>query len=338
MEAISFCLLGDSFRRAKAEAVLSFDQHEGSIVGTVQADQRQDEIMVVFRDARRILTKNGKKSSPKELSSEQPSVSFFPESLEVIKESPEFRRALLDEVAQTVDITALSDLEAFRKLLQVRNRVLKDHQNGSRSHLDTLDYLSALNSQYLNAGLKVTRNRINSLKLINKFVQRAIHRLDRQNVDISVDYVISGQSIGNLSDLEVADFMAKLQQERQVAELATGVSLSGPQRHDVHILYNGKDSRFFCSQGQQRSLILAFKIAQIVYHMEVLGKHPVLLLDDVLSELDSHRREYLVELLGYLKSQIFMTATDLVVPTTLSQSQLMVGYLEAGLFKETRTS
>jgi recombinational DNA repair ATPase RecF len=98
--------------------------------------------------------------------------------------------------------------------------------------------------------------------------------------------------------------------DRVRAEVATGITLTGPHRHDLSFLFNGNDSRIFCSQGQQRALILAFKIAEIVYHSEAFGSYPLLLLDDVLSEFDESKRRFLIEFLQSNEAQTFLTTTD----------------------------
>ena len=109
-----------------------------------------------------------------------------------------------------------------------------------------------------------------------------------------------------------------------------GSSLIGPQKHDVIFLYNGKDSRFFCSQGQQRSIILAFKMAQIVYHHKVHGFYPVLLLDDVLSELDLTKQESLISTLNQTETQTFVTTTDTSILKKLRMEKSQVFHVHAG--------
>ena len=98
--------------------------------------------------------------------------------------------------------------------------------------------------------------------------------------------------------------------ELKIAELSVGHSLVGPHKHDVKFLLNNQDSRIYCSQGQQRALILAFKLAHLMYHTRVYGIVPILFLDDVLSELDGQTRANLVKLLNFTEGQVFITTTD----------------------------
>jgi DNA replication and repair protein RecF len=118
--------------------------------------------------------------------------------------------------------------------------------------------------------------------------------------------------------------------ELRESEIQSGLSLVGPHKHDIRILFAGKDSRFFCSQGQQRALILSFKMAQILYHQRAHQVHPFLLLDDVLSELDPVRRSNLVAFLKDIPAQIFLTATDLSFPMDFGSHRLSVFRIEDG--------
>jgi DNA replication and repair protein RecF len=124
--------------------------------------------------------------------------------------------------------------------------------------------------------------------------------------------------------------MHKRTLELRDSELNSGSSLVGPQRHDIRVLFAGKDSRFFCSQGQQRALILSFKMAQILYHHRSYEVYPFLLLDDVLSELDPVRRTNLVKFLRDIPAQIFLTTTDLSFSTDFGDRRINVFNIENG--------
>ena len=118
--------------------------------------------------------------------------------------------------------------------------------------------------------------------------------------------------------------------ELETAEIKSGVSLVGPQKHDVIFLYSGNDSRFYCSQGQQRSIILAYKMAQIVYHQRIHGFYPLLLLDDVLSELDLLKQESLISTLNQTETQTFVTTTDVLLLSKLSMNRASVFKIQNG--------
>jgi DNA replication and repair protein RecF len=145
-----------------------------------------------------------------------------------------------------------------------------------------------------------------------------------------VEYVISSEKALLYSPDQVHDLMKKRLIQLHDAELSSGASLVGPQKHDLTFLYDGNDSRFYSSQGQQRALILSFKMAQIVYHRRTHDSYPLLMLDDVLSELDAEKRESLIKFLSEINTQIFITTTDFDLPGSLKSEDCAVINIREG--------
>ena len=171
---------------------------------------------------------------------------------------------------------------------------------------------------------KTTLNRLLCKSLSGKKI------LKNQTVDIAVDYVISGKSAIDWDQNQVYDAQTLRLKQLASAEMATGQSLVGPHKHDVRFLFDGEDSRSFCSQGQQRSLVLAMKIAQVELHKQVHGLYPILLLDDVLSELDPIRQTSLLALLQDLEAQIFLTNTVYDQRNLFSEKEVSVFNVDNG--------
>src|SRR5262249_11042220 len=138
--------------------------------------------------------------------------------------------------------------------------------------------------------------------------------------------------------LKILDIMHQRSLDLRSKELDSGMTLVGPHRHDIRFLFAGKDSRYFCSQGQQRALILSYKMAQIMYHSRTHQVFPFLLLDDVLSELDPDRRTNLVRFLKVIPSQIFLTTTDLSFSLDFGDRSLSVFRIENGVIAGARDS
>jgi DNA replication and repair protein RecF len=167
--------------------------------------------------------------------------------------------------------------------------------------------------------------RIAALKEILPEFNRAMQDISKKSdVDISVDYLVSGGSALASSPLEIDNAIQQRAMELRDAELSSGVSLVGPHKHDIVFLYGQKDSRFYSSQGQQRAIIWSFKMAQIVYHRSVHGLYPVLMLDDVLSELDLTKRQALISFVHDIKTQVFLTTTDFHLSESFSLDQSTV--------------
>ena len=149
------------------------------------------------------------------------------------------------------------------------------------------------------------------IKKISLTLQQILQIIfDDSFVGLTIDYIISQQSAIDWSPNQVYDSIKNRLGELRDAELRVGQSLVGPHKHDVRFLLYGQDSRFCCSQGQQRALVLALKVALVLKYYEVHKDYPVLLLDDVFSELDSKKSEGLWGILRDLPAQIFLATTE----------------------------
>ncbi|HVK60654.1 MAG TPA: hypothetical protein VM432_03845, partial [Bdellovibrionales bacterium] len=255
---------------------------------------------------------NGKRVTSATLLKTFPTVLFSPESLSAVKEGPDQRRQLIDEILISHDPKQGDLLREHSKALKARNRLLRDisEERGHRSNLE--GSLDSLNKIYFILSAHLTQARIRALIAIENEFQKALTFItDGEVGDISVDYLISGESALHWSDSQIYDALVDRHRELEFRERSSGASLVGPHKHDIKFLLSGNDSRFYSSQGQQRALILALKIAQIVYHQSVHQTYPVLLLDDVLSELDAKKRANLMKFLEGISAQILITSTDL---------------------------
>jgi len=335
MEAFHILLRGESFRPTSTESLL---YHQGDILareGRVQAQlTRADlahEIEMSLRPGKRVVTWNHSRVSSERVAQHFPVVLFSPESLSAIKEGPEVRRELLDDVVLMHTPSSYKILRDFKKALKTRNRILRDCKRGLTPLRQSLELLESVDPIFLPLATELTVARLQALVALQEDFLRALQFvLERNDVDISVEYVISSQNALHWSRSDLLTAMHKRAVELREQELASGLSLVGPQRHDIRILFAGKDSRFFCSQGQQRALILSFKMAQILYHYRTYQVYPFLLLDDVLSELDPVRRSNLVKFLREIPAQIFLTTTDLSFSMDFGDRGIRVFHIEGG--------
>ena len=335
MEAFHFLLRGESFRPTSIDSLI---QHEGDqvakasvIEGRLSQKGLTHDIRVIIGDSKKSSLWNNNRVTSAELTRHFPIVLFSPESLAAIKEGPDQRRKLLDDVVLTHSTASVKILKDFNRALKTRNRVLRDMKKGLTAERQGQLLLESLDSSYLPLAAELTVARLGALKALHgDFVAAAAYVLDLPAVDISVEYLISSQNAYTWSRSDILTAMHNRAVELRGKEALTGVSLVGPQRHDIRILFSGKDSRFFCSQGQQRALILSFKMAQILYHHRSYQVYPFLLLDDVLSELDPTRRTNLVKFLRDIPAQIFLTTTDLSFSMDFGDRRLSVFQIEKG--------
>lgn len=312
LEALYLICKGKSFRYSENINLIQENANEAYIKAAVTYKDLDFTIQSRILRSKKEFLLNQKKISHTEIAKKFSCVLFSPESLSAIKEGDDLRRGLLDDLCVLLNPRFEDVIADFRKCLKSRNKVLKSLQE--EKTLEAMNVLESLNSLFLGLATQLTVERIQALSKISGEFNNAMQYIsDNKNVEISVDYQISGQKTDEKSIGNVAEIIKKRMFELKDAEIAYGSSLVGPQKHDVTFLYNQNDSRFYCSQGQQRAMILSFKMAQIVYHMKAFGVYPILMLDDVLSELDLNKREKLILFLKDINTQIFLTTTDLSI-------------------------
>lgn len=311
---------GESFRPAQYGHFLKDQQSMARVAAQMETSAGRSSVVLDFIDGKRIASFAGKRTAFSTLSALLPIVLFSPESLASIKEGPDERRALIDSVLTTRSERDSKLLREFAKVLRSRNVLLKQIANGD-ARPTTRDSLQSLTTVFLLLATQVTDARLRALEALLPAWRKSVAQIfilpgqsksDPQPADVEFAYEISGHDAMGWTPDQIFDALTKRLEQLASRELELGASLVGPHKHDLRFLFSGNDSRFYCSQGQQRALILAFKIAQISVHHATLGRYPVLLLDDVMSELDSAKRERLMEYLEATTAQVLITATDLV--------------------------
>ncbi|MFS4458931.1 DNA replication/repair protein RecF [Bdellovibrio sp. HCB2-146] len=331
LEALFLLSQGDSFRYSDNSTLIKSDCSEAIIQAKVVQNDLHYKLQLGLSKSRKVLTMNDKRINSTDIRKIFASVVFSPESLSSIKEGADHRRELLDELLVTFDRKNADLISDYRKALKTRNKILKNHLEGLQDRQVTLSLLESLNPSFLRLATDLTFARITALNGLSKEFNNAMQYISgKSDVEISVEYVISSENGITFDRDSVLNALQNRMRELQDAELSSGTSLVGPHKHDIVFLYGQKDSRFYCSQGQQRAIILSFKIAQIVYHRKAHGTYPVLMLDDVLSELDKAKRDALITFLHEINTQIFVTTTDFTLPDSFRLDSLSVITIKDG--------
>ncbi len=318
LEAIYLLLERESFRFGNNSIFIKNNSKVAYLSCRIQNNENDYKVQLRLESSKKKYLVNEKANS--HLEKNLPSIILFsPESLNIIKESAEQRRQLIDSVVKSVYKQNQTLILDFRRTLKTRNRLLSDISEKKIDYQVGVDTLKSLNEIFLKLSTDLTCVRLEALKTLKPMVSEVMSKIENKAaLSFDYHYVISDQNCENESYENIYKIMQKRMAELFAAELSFGASLVGPQKHDVIFLYNGKDSRFFCSQGQQRTIILAFKMAQIVYHHQVNESYPILLLDDVLSELDQMKQESLIKYLNEIETQTFLTTTDVESLTKLN--------------------
>jgi len=229
-------------------------------------------------------------------------VMFSPEDLALVKGSPSDRRRFIDILLCQVDKVYLRLLQQYTMVLRQRNEALKRIARGALKPLD----LKPWDEQFAVLAQKITLRRAQAIEKLAVSFLRLTSEINRGQERQSMAYVSSlARGEGILDALGIMRELERCQRE----DLRRGMSTMGPHRDDLRFLINGLPAAAYASQGQQRTAVLGLKLAEVNYMQEVTGDYPVLLLDDVLSELDQSRRAMLVQvLLGDV--QAIITGTE----------------------------
>lgn len=342
LEAICLLCRGQSFRPSKNIHFIHKDIHidnenAAAILRANAKDQNLDfQFLIQIQNAKKNFLLNDKKISSESLAEKLSCVVFSPESLNAIKNSSGDRRELIDEMLFNNSKQERQKIAFYNKCLMSRNKLLKSIKESSSPSRQQIMTLEALDESFLKAAAELAFARIEALHKIKAELQKNFNEISNTQslVDISMEYVISDQIANTWTYQQCFDFMQKRLADLRFREMQFGSSLVGPHKHDINFLYAGNDSRYYCSQGQQRALILAFKIAQIVYHRNTQNRWPILILDDVLSELDGEKQKKLIEFLMNCQAQTFVSSTDVFFQQTLEAKNASMAkfFVENGTF------
>jgi len=235
-----------------------------------------------------------------------PAVYFSPDDLYMIKRSSASRRKFLDSLLGRLDPEYARRLSRYQDALTRRNNVLKK----IRSDPSWRKTLESLDGILVESGSVVIARRLSAMDDLRKEVSETYAFIAGRPCDVTYSSSIGVEALGDRVEVAAISrqFHERLLASRE-EETARGITLSGPHRDDIVLTLDGKEVRYFGSQGEQRSAALALKIAESKMLEAVFGRKPLLLLDDVLSELDKERRTKVLSLCD-LGHQILITSTD----------------------------
>lgn len=308
LESIYFLAMARSHRTTMDKEMINFQEDIALIKGIVQKQIGQVKLEIN-------LSNKGKKAKVNYL--EQPKLSqyigqlnvilFAPEDLAIVKGAPAVRRRFIDMEYGQIDPVYLHALANYRVILRQRNKYLKDLQ---MKKISDRVYLEVLTEQLADFGAKIIFRRLEFLKQLEKFAQNLHAQITQGKECLTFEYVSSLKNFENKSSDEMKILF--MQQFSQITnkEILQGTTLLGPHRDDVKFLLNDKNVQVYGSQGQQRTTALSVKLAEIDVMKEHTGEYPILLLDDVLSELDGARQTHLLKTIQD-KVQTFLTTPGL---------------------------
>lgn len=223
-------------------------------------------------------------------------VFFSPEDLNIIKDGPSERRRFTDMELSQLDKIYVNNLMQYNKVVMQRNKLLKDlfYNDENKDTLDIWDM------QLVRYGSEVIKRRREFINELNEIVSRIHSRLSGEKEKLLIEYVPS----------VIPEEFEQITMSSRKKDMHFGVTSYGPHKDDIIFYINGNDVRKYGSQGQQRTAALSLKLAEIEFVKQTIHDTPVLLLDDVLSELDEKRQNFLMESIGDIQTIVTCTGID----------------------------
>ena len=310
IEALYYAAFGRS-HRTSSDAELIRVGADGAYIGL--SFRRHDvpgELSFTFaRGARRRITYAGESLRQRDLVGLLPMVLFSPEDLFLVKGAPALRRRYLDAELSQASPAYYGELLRYTRILKQRNAVLKD----IRERLAAPEDLSPWDAQLARSAAYIVTRRIAAVAQLGALSAR-VQAVLAAGEELALAYEIAGARGEDFAEDDMTESLHvwynKMLCEgraRDIARAATGV---GPHLDDLVLRVGGMSLRSYGSQGQQRTGALALKLAELFYLQENIGEAPILLLDDVMSELDADRRRALLDFIRHEHIQTFITATD----------------------------
>ena len=312
LESMYVCATSKSHRGSKDREIIRFDNDESHIKVNVKKNDMNYRIdMHLKKNKPKGIAVNGipiKRAV--ELFGILNIVFFSPEDLNIIKNGPSERRRFIDMELSQLDKIYLDCLINYNKVVNQRNSLLKEYAFSGRE--DIISSLDIWDMQLVKYGNDVIKSREKFVKEINDLVKSIHTKLsgDREQLEIIYEPCVKEQ-----------DFESELVRVRD-RDLKFKCTNIGPHKDDMCFLINGMDVRKYGSQGQQRTAALSLKLAEIELVKQIIHDTPVLFLDDVLSELDSRRQNFLLDSIGNIQTMITCTGLDEIINNRFSINKI----------------
>ena len=308
LEAISYLGSGKSFRAQKTAELIRFGADFGEIQGTVFSQERQQSLRYVLvpgARARQIWRNGVRKKSTAELTGVLPTVLFCPEDLMILKMGGSQRRRFADNALCGLRPNYEAALAEYNRILEHKSRILKDHFENPR----ILDILPEYNARLCQVGALLISYRARFYQALGEAAGLYHSQFSGGREEFSLEY----KTVSTIKDHfapvpELTGWLREHLESHYRAELETAQCLTGPHKDDFSVALSGIDLKAYGSQGQTRTAAISLKLAQRELMGREWGEEPVLLLDDVLSELDPGRQDFV---LNQIKTgQVFITCCE----------------------------
>ena len=310
-----FCLaLGKSYRTKSDSECIMFGETATAMSCIVNKNDKDLDIMLGINNKGKSAKIAGiKKTKLTDFVGELNVVLFSPEDLQIVKGSPALRREFMNREFYQFSRIYHKYYLMYQHLLKQRNSYLKDMRKNPKDEM-SLAYLETLTSQLAKVALYITKERVSFVQDISKLTYKNMLNISNGQETLKIKYKSSVLDALNISEMNDEFFteenLTKVMMKKSFDDIMRGSTKIGPQHDDLEFYINDLDAKMYASQGQQRSIVLSLKLAEINYLKEKTGTYPVLLLDDVLSELDKNRQLKLLDAINE-NVQTFITTPSI---------------------------
>lgn len=306
LEAISILALTKSYRNGTELSLIKETKHKAKINGVIKEKNSRKDLSIEITEKQKEVKVNGKNISRiADYIKNFHVVIFTPDDLEIIKGSPNIRRNLLNLELSQISQKYLATSNEYNKILKTRNEYLKILFS---NHIADKTYLDILTEKLIEKAVYIYQERKKYLEKIDQNIDSIFLNITKES-SLQLKYVPNIE-IESFEEEQLKEQLRKSFKKSYHRELHAGMTLIGPHRDDFLFILKNKDMKIYASQGQQKSAVLAYKLATIPVFKEYSGTAPVLLLDDIFSELDLKKRNRILKYIGE-DIQSILTTTDL---------------------------
>jgi len=300
VEAIYVLALTKSFRAIVDKNIIMKDKNITKVEGVVKTNTKNNYKVIITDEGKKVKINNNKVNKISDYISKIRVVLFNPDDLKIIKDTPSIRRKLLNISLSQINQNYLVYLNYYNKILKQRNSYLKQlFINGNSS----TKYLDILTNNLIDYGLKISEERDNYIELINKNINDIYYKIAKKGL-LEVKYV---SDYKNKSKEDILNNYKKL----YAKEMAMGKTLIGIHHDDIEFLLDKNKLKEWGSEGQLKNSIISFKLSEIEIIKNITNDYPILILDDLFSELDQEKINNILDLINK-DIQTFITTTDLL--------------------------
>jgi DNA replication and repair protein RecF len=303
LEAISYLSIGKSVRGAKDHQAVPHDGDYFDIRANCEEGRHEQRIRIFYgkKEGKKAFLDDNPLARVSDILGHFRTVHFSPEDVSLVLRFPAQRRRILDILISQYSATYLRDLQLYQRVLNQRNHLLRTAKRSSNGVMSD-ETISPWDAQLAELGARIRSMRLTALEILGKPFVQYYARFSPGGEEASIDYKgIRDQG----TDLEAA-LLEELERKRP-QELQAGHTLCGPHRDDVSFVLNGQSAEIYASEGQLKTILIAWKLAEGRYLEQCCGQQPVILLDDVFSELDHDRIGVLLEIVDEFEQVVVTT-------------------------------